>query len=62
MTIRRAPSCIVCERPVVTHRGSMCQACCEAYDRATSRDATIIGIIKWAAGRSRRMLRATARG
>jgi hypothetical protein len=59
MTIRRAPTCIVCLDPVVVTRGSMCTKCCEAYDRARRRDYTTLGIIRWAAGRARRAVRAS---
>jgi len=53
--MRAAPKCIVCLRPVVTYKGSMCTNCCEAYDRMNVRDSTTLGVIRWAAGRARRM-------
>ena len=53
--MRAAPKCIVCIRPVVTHKGAMCTNCCEAYDRLNARDSTALGLIRWAASRARRM-------
>ncbi len=54
---RVAPRCIVCNRPIVLHKNTMCGSCGEAYDRFNRRDSTAIGLIRWAAQRARRFAR-----
>ncbi len=52
--IRQGLVCIVCNRPVVVLRGTMCQNCDEAFDRFNRRDSTTLGLIRWAAMRARK--------
>lgn len=50
-------ACIVCDRPIVVAKGTMCGDCGEAYDRFNRRDSTALGLIRWAAGRALRLER-----
>ncbi len=51
-------ACIVCDRPIVVLKNTMCQNCNEAYDRFNRRDSTTLGLIRWAAMRARKFERA----
>lgn len=55
MRTKAARCCIVCQRHnLVGASAEMCRICCHSYDRSLRRDATTMGIIRWAAGRARR--------
>jgi len=54
MATRVAPRCLVCDRPVVVARNTMCQPCEEAFDRLVRRDGTTLGLVRWAALRARK--------
>ena len=59
--MREPPKCVVCNGLTRTIRDNLCVSCCASYDRARRRDATTLGIIRWAAGRARRAERAAQR-
>ena len=52
--VSRGLACIVCDRPIVTMKNTMCQNCDEAYYRFNRRDNTNLGLIRWAVMRSRK--------
>jgi hypothetical protein len=61
--MRAAPRCIICLRAVVVNKGTMCLNCCEAYDSYNRRcDGTIVDLIRWVAGRVRRIEKLRERG
>lgn len=48
--------CIICEKP--TDKAiCLCPACCRSYDKANSKDSTVLGLIEWAAKRTRYVLK-----
>jgi hypothetical protein len=53
MRARRARRCIICRQRAM---GWFCAPCARSYDRANVRDATMIGLIEWAAKRTRRLM------
>lgn len=48
--------CAVCARAMGRGAVPMCFPCSEAFDRFNRRDATTAGLIRWAAGRARRLV------
>ncbi len=50
-------TCIVCDRPIVVLKNTMCQNCSEACDQFHRRDPSTLGLIRWAAMRARKFER-----